>query len=67
MHAQLSYVIAWQRSVVLQRAGEQARLVSEVAVRRRGWRGGNPVLGRGLGWWRARRAFGAARTVGGAR
>jgi hypothetical protein len=43
MNTQLNYMTAKQRSAELRRAGEPARLATEVHARRRRSRGPNPI------------------------
>ena len=67
MTAHLNHMIARQRCVDLQRAGEQARLAREVPQRRRGLRDPHPVTPASTECWRGRPAPETEPTIRGAR
>jgi hypothetical protein len=66
MHAQLHYMMFQYRGAELRRAGERARLATEVTARRRRRRARNPIIRSSAELWR-RTALDAERTSGGAR
>ena len=67
MNAQLNYMMARHRSAELRRAGERARIATEVPARRRRLRDQNTITrpsaepGRGTTALEAKRAIGGAR------
>jgi len=67
MNAQMNYLIARQRGAEQRRAGEHARLATEVPARRRGLRDPNPIMRPSSEAYRGRPALAADRTIGGAR
>ena len=67
MNTQLNYMMARHRSAELRRAGERARLATEVPARRRGLRDLNTVTRPRTEPGRARTALEVERAIGGAR
>jgi hypothetical protein len=67
MNTELLSTMAQQRGTELRRAGEQARLATEVPARRRRLRDPNPTARPSNEPWRARTALEVERAIGGAR
>jgi hypothetical protein len=67
MNAQLNYMIARHRSAEPRRAGERARLATEVSERRRRLRDQNPITPPGAEPGRGRTALAGKRAIGGSR
>ena len=67
MNAQLKYMMVQQRSAELRRAGERARLATQVAARRRGSRNQHPIIRRSAEPRRGTTALEVERAIGGTR
>ena len=67
MNAQLNYMMARHRSAELRRAGERARMVTEVPARRRRLRDQNTITRPNAEPGRARAALEVEPAIGGAR